>query len=115
MNLDFGHGGIWLGYIFKPKKLIHYNISSKFGWGNIRISEKQGSHEPILSDNVFCFTPQIEGEINISYWFRINASVGYRLVEGVHNDYFKPGDFSSPAVGISFIFGWFKEFSFPKF
>jgi hypothetical protein len=115
MNLDFNHGGLWLGYIFKPKKLIHMDVSTKFGWGSIRVSDKQGNQQTILDDNIFCFTPQFEGEINIAYWFRINGSVGYRLVEGVHNDLFTPGDFNSPVVGISFLFGWFKDYTFPKF
>jgi hypothetical protein len=115
MNVHFGHGGLLFGYILKPNKLIHFVASSKFGWGSIRVSDNNGSNEPILHDNVFCFTPQIEAEINISYCFRLNTSVGYRLVEGVHNDNFKPGDFNSPTVGISFIFGWFKDYSFHIF
>ena len=111
-NLDFHHGGLWVGYIFKPNKLFHYNVSTKFGWGNIRVTETNVPRETILRDNIFAFTPQVEGEVNIAYWFRINASVGYRLVDGVNNQYYHTSDFCSPTFGLSFIFGWFKPYDF---
>ena len=30
-DLRFGHGGFWLGFITKPKKLVHFNFSTKLG------------------------------------------------------------------------------------
>lgn len=111
-NLNFHHGGLWVGYIFKPNKLIHYNVSTKFGWGNIRVTETNVPRETVLNDNIFALTPQVEAEINIAYWFRINASVGYRLVDGVNNQYYRTSDFCSPTFGLSFIFGWFKPYDF---
>lgn len=113
-NLDFHHGGIWTGYIFKPNKLIHCNISTKFGWGMVRLNDRGISSETLLNDNVFTATPQIEGEINITYWLRISASAGYRLTDGLNNAYYSDGDFSSPVFGISFLFGWFKPFDIGK-
>ena len=112
-NLDFRHGGLWAGYIFKPNKLFHYNISSKFGWGNIRLTDITAPGELIMNDNVFTVTPQAEGEINIAYWFRINASAGYRFTSGVNNRYYRTRDFSSPAFTLSFLFGWFKKYQLP--
>ena len=110
MNVDFHHGGLWLGYIIKPNKLFHYNVNTKIGWGGIQMRDQNVPRETVLSDNIFAITPQVEGEINIAYWFRINASLGYRFVEGADNDYFQSGDFSSPTFAISFLFGWFKPY-----
>ena len=112
-NLDFHHGGLWTGYIFKPNKLVHLNVSSKFGWGYIHVNDKINPEDVVVRDNVFTVTPQVEGEINIAYWMRINAALGYRYVNGINNPYFNGNDFSSPTFSVSFLFGWFKNYDFP--
>lgn len=106
--LDFEHRGLLLGYIFMPKKAIHFSASLQTGRGNIEIYD-----EPIdtwIEDkNVFILTPGIEAEFNITKFFRIGIGANYRLAMDVDqfNNYDNE-DFSAPGGFISFKFGWFK-------
>jgi len=106
--LDFEHRGLLLGYIFMPKKAIHFSASLQTGRGNIEIYD-----EPIdtwIEDkNIFILTPGIEAEFNITKFFRIGIGANYRFAMDVDqfNNY-ENEDFSAPGGFVSFKFGWFK-------
>lgn len=108
-RLNFGHGGIWMGYIHKSKELIHFGGSLKVGWGNteLRGFSNNSPSNSISSDNVFVLNPQGEIELNITRWFKLNAAVGYRAVTGLNNDYLKSADLSSLNFSLGFLFGWY--------
>lgn len=106
-KVDYGHGGFYLGYIFAPEKLAHMAFSTKLGWGQASLRNISQYVGPSYTDNTFSITPMIEGELNITTWFKVSAGVGYQYTIGVDNDLFKNTDFNSPAVGLSFLFGWF--------
>ncbi|MEM8894100.1 MAG: hypothetical protein AAGC88_05950 [Bacteroidota bacterium] len=106
-DLNYGHGGFYLGYIFAPEKLGHLAFSTKLGWGQADFNNRSVFVRPEFVDNTFSITPMLEGELNVSNWFKINAGVGYQYTVGVDNDLFDNNAFNSPAVGLSFLFGWF--------
>lgn len=107
-DLDFGHGGFLLGYIFKPKKLVHIGLSTRLGWGSIELDETtSGNFNEFIDDNTFTINPQVDVELNVTQWFRINTGIGYQYTTGVNTNYFESDDFNSLAVGLSFLFGWF--------
>lgn len=107
LEIGFGHGGLWLGYIHNYRKLLHFGGSTKFGWGNISL---EGDQLPnTFEDNVLVIIPQIEAEVNVSRWFKINIGAGYRIVTGVNENVFEQRDFNSPEASIGFIFGWFRK------
>lgn len=103
---SYGHGGFWIGYVIKPDELLHLGIDTKLGWGGISTKSKT-TNEIVNEDDVFIFNPQIFGEANIAYWFKINATLGFQKTIGVDDFYFKSGDFDGPTFGISLLFGWF--------
>lgn len=106
----FAQGGLLAGYAFESFRLVHFGISSRLGWGVIRIAPEDSfvSSAAPVSDNVFAFTPQAEVEVNLSYWFRVNAGMGYRIVTGIDNSFYEKNEFNSPALTLGFMFGWFK-------
>jgi hypothetical protein len=106
-DLDYGHGGFYMGYIFAPEKLTHWAFSTKLGWGQANLRNISQFVGPNYSDNTFSITPMIEGELNITNWFKINAGIGYQYTVGVDKDLFDNSAFNSPSVGLSFLFGWF--------
>ena len=106
-DLDYGHGGFYLGYIFAPEKLAHMAFSTKLGWGQANLNNRSVFVGPNYTDNTFSITPMLEGELNVTNWFKINAGVGYQYTVGVDDNLFDSNDFNSPAVGLSFLFGWF--------
>lgn len=120
MRTVFAHGGFWLGYIHNRKNAIHWGVSTKIGWGAISLVDanmNEDSHTKVGLDQVFVFTPQIETEMNITRWFKVNIGAGYRFVSGIDKIYtnsngqevafYKTSDFNSPQVCISFLFGGF--------
>lgn len=105
-STSFGHGGFWMGYNLKSTNLIHMVIDTKLGWGNIT-TKSNALAEGEIKDDVFVFNPQVYGEVNVSYWFKVNAGVGYQKTIGVDDDFFSSSDFDSPTFSISLLFGWF--------
>ncbi|NQZ76580.1 MAG: hypothetical protein HRT61_10805 [Ekhidna sp.] len=103
---SFRHGGFWLGYNIKPDELVHFGVETRLGWGGIT-TKSVGTNQEVNDDDVFVFNPQLYGEANIAYWFKINAGVGYQKTIGVDSDFFDDGDFDGLTFGISLLFGWF--------
>lgn len=104
---SFEHGGFWLGYNIKPVELIHLGIDAKLGWGEIT---SRPSTVGVLenSDKVFVFYPQVNAEVNFSYWFKANAGLGYQKTIGVDDFHFSKSDFDGVAFSIQLLFGWFR-------
>ncbi len=105
LSLDFGHGGFWMGYVHDYRKIVHFAGSGKFGWGGIDL---QGNQLDNYRNNVLVFTPQIEIEVNVGRWFKVNGGLGYRFVSGVDQSVFESNQFNSPQASLTFIFGWFR-------
>lgn len=102
---SFRHGGFWLGYHIRPEDLIHFGIDTKLGWGSIKTRSNALTER--VNDDVFVFSPSGFVEANISYWFKVNAGVGFQKTIGVENDFFKASDFDGPVFNLSLVFGWF--------
>lgn len=109
-EVAFTQGGLYMGYLIHSHKMIHFGISSRTGWGILRIYPENGylSSAAPTSDNVFVWTPQAEVEMNVATWFKVNAGIGHRSVAGMNNSFFSKRDFNSPALMLSFLFGSFK-------
>ena len=59
---------------------------------------------------MFAVTPELGIEFNITQWFRIAATGGYRWVNGIEDiPTLGNEDFSSPTGTITFSFGGFAE------
>ncbi len=116
-QIEFGHGGLWTGYIYKPKAPIHGGVSSRIGWGSIQ--PRNDEFKPIdpseYKEHVFVFIPQLEVEFNFFKWMKVNVGAGYRFVAGIDKEYtvnnelvYDKKDFSKPQATMSIIFGFFK-------
>lgn len=124
----FGHGGFWFGYIHNPHKAIHFSVNAKLGWGAVSLSDETYHKDPsqrwdlYMQDNVFVITPQVDVNMNLLKWLRVNVGVGYRLVTGVdktyyympegatspvEKEYFDKNAFNSVTGNITLAFGWF--------
>lgn len=107
-RMNFDHKGLWLGYIFMPNKMIHFNINVQAGKGNLEI------YDSILDtwiedDFIFVVTPSLEAEFNVTKFLRVGLGANYRLAMDVNefNNY-NNNDFSNLGGFISFKFGWFR-------
>ncbi|HKL09598.1 MAG TPA: hypothetical protein VJ896_12555 [Bacteroidales bacterium] len=106
--MDFEHRGLLLGYIFMPKKAIHFSASLQTGRGNLEIYDEVTDNW-IEDNNVFILTPGIEAEFNITKFFRIGIGANYRFAVDVDQfENYDNDNFSAPGGFVSFKFGWFK-------
>jgi len=100
-RLELGHGGLWMGYYTPSDKLLHFYSSLRLGWGSI----EQDEGGPI-DDSVLVLTPEVGLEVNITSWFRLAPTIGYRYVTGTESGAFYEGsDFSGVFVGTTLRFG----------
>ena len=107
LDIDFGHGGLWFGFVAQPYKLMHLYSSFKLGWGSADLKDNYG--DKLFSDNVLVLNPEVGVELNITNWFKLGITGGYRFVDGVTS---LPGElnddsFSSPFGALTFRFGGF--------
>ena len=105
LEIDFGHGGLFAGYIFNGNAAIHPAFWVQFGWGSVDITDSPGYY--VITDNSFVLTPVLELEMNFTKFMRIGVGANYTMVSGVTIDGYKSNDFSSPGAFLSFTFGWF--------
>jgi len=106
---EIAHGGLWLGYNLNSQKLFHPYSTLKIGWGvaDIRINEN-GNISSNDWDSIFAITPEVGLELNVTKFFHIAASAGYRWVDGVNdNANFSNEDFRNLNASLTFRFGWF--------
>ena len=118
-NLYFNHGGLWLGYIHKPNSLIHWGTNMKLGVGNVSLRDKSlDGLDEHHQDFIATVIPEIDVELNIARWFKINMGIGYRFVLFTDNTVyrnavgqdillFKSSQLSSPTATIKLMFGIF--------
>ena len=107
-KLDFGHGGLWLGASFPSYSLFHGYASLRAGWGALDIEFDSPTQQYDDLDKVFVFTPEIGLELNVTRWFRIAGTVGYRYLRGV--DELNPlgeDGYNGAIGGLTLRFGWF--------
>lgn len=106
-NIKFGHGGLWLGYVPNQYKLAHFYSSVKIGWGKARLRQDK---ETRFTDRVFVLLPEAGIEFNVTSFFKLSLTGGYRWVNGISK---LPGleneDFSSPVGILTFRFGGFGD------
>ena len=106
-NVKYGHGGLWFGYVREEQKLLHLYSSLKLGWGRVRLNAE---NEDGIKDRIFVITPEIGGEVNITDFFKISVTGGYRLVNGAAIlNTLDNSDFSSFIGTINFRFGGFSN------
>ena len=107
-QVDLAHGGMWLGLAYKPHAVLHPYISSRIGLGAVNIKVNQPSDPFDTSDRILAFTPEVGLELNLTRWFRINGTVGYRMVRGTQGDRkYTDDDFSGWFAGFGIRLGWF--------
>lgn len=105
-GLELGHGGIWLGFSVPSRKLVHFYGSARVGWGALDINFRDSNFDDL--DNVFVMTPEVGLELNLTRWFRLAATAGYRFVDGANTDLgYTNDDFSGAMAGITLRFGGF--------
>ncbi len=96
----FEYGGLWAGYIFNPKQIIHAAVDVKLGYGNLAIGEGQG--EEFLNFGVYVLKPAFELEMNLNDHFKIGCDFHYRIATPVPLYITESASLSGPGLGLTF-------------
>ncbi len=103
--LNFGYGGLLLGYVNRSRKLAHFSIHSLIGWGGL--CYRTMYYDDWYNDAIFVFEPGIDLMLNVSKNFRIGLGGSYRFVNGVDLVGLDNDDISGPSTSLTFKFGKF--------
>ncbi len=107
-DIHFNHGGFWLGYTFKQHHLFHLYTSARIGWGK---TELKRNDEKFYSDNLLALSPELGVELNVTNWFKVAFSGGYRNISGIDNlPELTDNDFTGAYGAITFRFGAFGNY-----
>jgi hypothetical protein len=106
-DVQFGYGGLLVGYGFMTNRTFHPSISMAMGMGTVTSLLA----DPFPDDNVYILSPIIELEINFTRFLKMSIGATYRIVGGISEegagDFYNNSDFSGPAGIVSLRFGWF--------
>lgn len=122
-RLSFENSGVWFGFINNYKNMVHWGANMKIGRGTIALYDANlgtDYKDLYFKDNVFVASPEIECEVNLTRWFKVNAGVGYRFVAGVGSQtytnvngdeipLYKSSQFNSPFATVKLMFGCFAK------
>lgn len=103
--LDFGYGGLFLGYVNRSHKLVHLSIHSLIGGGGLRY--RMGFYDDWYDDVIFVFEPGIDLLVNVTRHVRIGFGGTYRFAHGVDFGGLSNNDISGPSASLILKFGKF--------
>jgi hypothetical protein len=115
-QVQLGYVGLLLEYVGAPSKLLHYGAELVVGGGTVELTNDPGfragasvSDESFDRSGAFVAEVGARGELNVTSFFRIGLSGGYRLVSGADLEKADVGssDLSAPYGQLSLRFGSF--------
>ena len=107
-RMDLAHGGLWLGYTPQTFRVFHPYFSTKIGWGFADFRENRFGSGFNNGDGIFVLTPEAGLELNLTKFFRLVGTIGYRWVTDVDQlEDYSNKDFRSVTGQLTFRFGWF--------
>lgn len=115
-QLQLGYMGVLIEYIGAPSELLHYGAELVVGGGTVELVDDPGfragasvSDESFDRSGAFAAEVGARAELNVTSFFRIGLSGGYRLVSGTDLEKadVSSGDLSAPYGQLSLRFGSF--------
>lgn len=108
--VEMGYGGVTLGYVAQPMKLVHLMFQILIGGGGLTydVQDIAGMRpEDAPADGFFVAEPTVQGELNVSRFFRIGVGAGYRFVSGASLDGLRDQDLRGASASLTFKLGRF--------
>lgn len=108
-EMDVGYGGVTFEVITRPSRLIHATVGALLGGGTISVyPDNMRPRNRANSDATFgVIEPQVGVELNVSRWFRMGATAGYRAAFGGETDRLAENSLSGASGSLVFRFGKF--------
>ncbi len=107
LELDFGGGGLVLGYRFMPTKKIRPIIMLWAGGGSISLSDKTRTRIKELYDDFFIFNGTVEIDYQPLKFLSVGIGAHYQIVSGLKLDGYKKDDFNGGGLFVNIKLGSF--------
>ncbi len=97
-SIRMGYGGVWMGAILRPYRLVHGGFGLVLGAGSVslEVDDRQ---------DFFLVEPQMFGELNVSTSFRMTLGILYRWVTHVRIGPVRTKDIRGMGLQLGFKFG----------
>jgi hypothetical protein len=116
LSTILGYGGFEMEYIINSDNLVHTSVSLLIGGG--AVSQRNNIYpvpldwsalniEPLSANNFFIAEPEVDIEVNIVKFFRIDFGASYRIISGVNQNGLKNSDVAGVSVIMTLKFGKF--------
>jgi hypothetical protein len=106
VSLQMAYGGLWLEYVLRPRKIIHFSVHALFGNGIAGLTFADTEKE-IDHDHFFVIEPGLTMTLNVARFLRIGTGVCYRHVSGLDLAPLHNKDLAAPGWQIFINFGKF--------
>lgn len=113
-EIEYGWGGLMLGFIILPEDLIHPYVKAIVGGGSVNeyagnmYNGNSYNTNFIQSQGFFSLDGEVGVQMNVCKWLRIDVYGGYHYIYGpLAFDGMTDDNFRNFDVGIKFDFGWF--------
>jgi hypothetical protein len=116
MLLNFGYGGFDMGYIISSDKIVHMSVNVLIGGGVVshRVDYNVLDWNWSISDlgtintnKFFVAEPEVNVELNLVKFFRIDIGASYRFISGINRNGLTNSDLSGPSAIMTLKFGKF--------
>jgi len=104
-DLHMGYGGVIAGYIFKPSKIVHYNVEMLLGAGGLDDGRDTGDAEN--TDTFAVVEPSANVSFSITQYADLSFGLSYRLVQETNQVNLSDSDLSGLSFNTSLVFGRF--------
>jgi len=104
--IEFGYGGVELEYVHQWDRLMHLSFGLLIGGGAVGCRTANGSNSGD-AQSFFTLEPWVNGNLNVTDFFRISAGVSYRWVTGANSPAASDSDLSGVAGILLLRFGSF--------
>lgn len=104
--LNVSYGGLELEYIRHWDRLAHFSFGTLVGGGVVGTRLANGSNSGDTR-SFFVMEPWVDGNLNVTDFFRVSAGISYRWVAGGHSPAASDGDLSGIALNLLLRFGSF--------
>lgn len=108
-ELDIGYGGFTIEYIVRSSELVHTTFGALFGGGVASVwPDDQRPRSTSSNEERFAVVePHVGVEVNVTHWFRLGATVGFRAAFGIEQPQLQNDNLSGANGSLVFRFGSF--------
>jgi len=110
LEVELAYGGMEIGYVYKPEKVLHATVGLLLGAGNCGFRDESSADPDEDFDRIdtfFILEPTLTMTANVTAWFHAGCGVSYRLISDLNVAGIESGDVDGLSLVMTLNFGSF--------